>query len=40
METRKMEKEEESGVKDLVEELQEGEINSKEAFKELQKEGF
>lgn len=35
-----MEKEEESGVKDLVEKLQEGEINSKEAFKELQKRGL
>jgi len=35
-----MEKEEESGVKDLVEKLQKGEITSKEALKELQKRGL
>lgn len=35
-----MEKEEESGVKDLAEKLQKGEINSKETLKELKKRGL
>lgn len=35
-----MEKEEESGVEDLAEKLQKGEITSKEALKELQKRGL